>query len=465
MKFFSTIIFLIILSSFSFAQLNYIPLNVDFASFKGNDNKSFTEFYLSFYQFDLEYEQNDSIYTAKFSHRLKITQGDSVIYNLTRNYRSSISENESQLNNQFVDVFAVELLPGTYTVVADITDKTANKNGEYILNASISDFNNNFSISNIQFANSIDPKGDSSNFSLKNNIKILPNASKTFTIINPMLYFYFEAYNLTVNKNGQSNYSYNYYISNLDGRRIRDYAAKEKTGSASIAEVSGINVIALEGKPYFLNINVADNLANKSITTRKIFTVKKPIRKKSEQDITAKIEGYEEYIGLNKEQLIREFEISKYIASNEEVDIFEKMVDAQGMRRFLSNFWKSRDENKSSAVNEYRLNYIENYKIANANYSTNFKEGWRTDRGRVVLIYGRPDEIERNANTLDSQPFEIWHFYSLEGGTQFIFADVNGNGNYELLHSTFRNEIKDPDWHMRVDKLGSRNYNSGFDDF
>ncbi len=465
MKIFTTIIVLINLSIVTFAQLNYIPLNVDYASFKGNDNKSFTEFYISFYQFDLEYEQNDSVYTAKFSHQLKITQKDSVIHNITRNYSSSISGNASKLNNQFVDIFAVELLPGNYTVVANIVDKTANKNGEYLLNVSVSDFNTKFSISNIEFANSVDPKGDSSNFSLKNNIKILPNASKTFTLINPMLYFYFEAYNLSVDDNAKSSYSYNYYISDLDGKRIRDYATKEKTGFASIAEVSGINVIALEGKPYFLNINIVDNLSNKSVNTRKKFSVNKPVRKKSQKDIAAKIEGYEEYVGLNKEQLVREFEISKYIATNDEIDIFEKMIDAQGMRRFLSNFWKIRDEDGSTANNEYKQIYIENYKIANANYSTHFKEGWKSDRGRVILVYGRPDEIERNTNTLNSQPYEIWQYYSLEGGTEFIFGDVGGNGSYELLHSTYRNEIKDPDWRTRVDKLGSRDYDSGLDDF
>ena len=138
------------------AQLNYIPLNVDYASFKGNENKSFTEFYLSFYQVDLEYEQQDSIYVSRFSHDLKITQGDSIIYNISRNYRSSISAEEKILNNQFVDVFAVELLPGDYTVFAVITDKNSNKNGEYILNASIMNYVNDFSVSSIEFANSID---------------------------------------------------------------------------------------------------------------------------------------------------------------------------------------------------------------------------------------------------------------------------------------------------------------------
>jgi len=64
---------------------------------------------------------------------------------------------------------------------------------------------------------------------------------------------------------------------------------------------------------------------------------------------------------------------------------------------------------------------------------------------------------------LNTQPFEIWHSYALEGGAQFIFADLSSNGNYELLHSSYRNEIKDPDWRLRIEKVRNRQYDASFD--
>lgn len=465
MKILIIVIISFVLITVSYAQFNLIPLNVDYASFKGNSDKSFTEFYLSFYQLDLEYEQSDSIFVSRFSHHLKIMKDDSVLYNISRNYKSTSTSEEQKLNNQFVDVFPVELKAGEYSVIANISDKIANRTGEYILNATIPDLNSELSISNIELANSFDAKGDSSNFSLKNNIKLIPNASKTYTVINPVLYFYFEAYNLTIDEEGKSNYSYNYYISDDTGKRIRDYPAKEKNGFSTIAEVGGINVVTLEAKSYFFNINLIDNLNNKSISTHKRFSIYKPQREKTSATIAAKIDGYEEYVNYNMEELDLEFDQIKYISSIEEVELYEQLVDAESKKRYLSKFWKQKDPDPSTPINEYKVKYFENLQIVNNNFSTYFKEGWKTDRGRVLLIYDRPDEIERNPSTIDSQPYEIWYYYSLEGGSEFIFADLSGNGNYELLHSTFRNEIKDPDWRIRIQKLKSRGYDPGIDRF
>jgi GWxTD domain-containing protein len=448
----------------SFAQLGYIPLNADYATFKGTGDKTFTEFYLSFFQQALEYEQTDSSFVAKFSHSLNITNDDSVVFNTTRNYKNSTLQIKNSLGNQFIDVFPVELNPGNYTVIAKILDKISNKTGEYILEVTIPEYSSNFSLSNIELANKIDSKGDDTNFSLKNNILIMPNASKTYTIINPILYFYFEGYNLALNEQGQSNFRYSYYISDMDGRRRRQYPEKIKSSNiTSVAEATGINVIALKSEPYFLNVFLTDINSNDSAFTRKKFFVNKPARTKSKQEITSKIEGFEEYATMNKQQLINEFQMLKYIATNEETEIFDKIPNEEGMKRFLSQFWKRRDNNIDTPINEYKQTFFENLGIANANYSTHFKEGWRTDRGRVIIVYGKPDEIERNPSALDSQPYEIWYYYSLEGGAQFIFADISGNGSYELLHSTYRTEIKDPNWEMRINKL--RNRQSGFDNF
>jgi GWxTD domain-containing protein len=120
------------------------------------------------------------------------------------------------------------------------------------------------------------------------------------------------------------------------------------------------------------------------------------------------------------------------------------------MRRFLAVFWKIRDRDPSTALNEFKQTYFENIALADTRFSTSIKLGWRTDRGRVLLLYGRPDEIERNPSSIDTKPYETWFYYSLDGGVQFIFGDVSGFGEYELMHSTHRNEIHDPNWRARI---------------
>ncbi len=74
----------------------------------------------------------------------------------------------------------------------------------------------------------------------------------------------------------------------------------------------------------------------------------------------------------------------------------------------------------------------------------------KTDRGRILILYGQPNEIERHTNSMDTDPYEIWNYYSLDGGSEFIFADRNGFGRYELLHSSYYKELQNPNWYSLI---------------
>ncbi|MCW8824752.1 MAG: GWxTD domain-containing protein, partial [Ignavibacteriaceae bacterium] len=77
-------------------------------------------------------------------------------------------------------------------------------------------------------------------------------------------------------------------------------------------------------------------------------------------------------------------------------------------------------------------------------------EGWKTDRGRVFLVYGEPSEIDRHPNETDTRPYVIWIYESIEGGVLFVFGDLTGFSDYQLLHSTKRGELRDDSWRRRI---------------
>ena len=75
-----------------------------------------------------------------------------------------------------------------------------------------------------------------------------------------------------------------------------------------------------------------------------------------------------------------------------------------------------------------------------------FKGGISSDMGRVYIIYGSPVDIERQSSMLSSaQAVEIWS-YAVDGRTDFVFIDRDGDGKFVLVHSTHRNEYSNPDW-------------------
>jgi hypothetical protein len=65
-------------------------------------------------------------------------------------------------------------------------------------------------------------------------------------------------------------------------------------------------------------------------------------------------------------------------------------------------------------------------------------------------LYAEPDEIQRFPSSGDSKPYEIWNYYSIESGVQFIFVDRSGFSNYILVHSTKRGELQDEEWERNL---------------
>jgi GWxTD domain-containing protein len=453
------LIYLYLICSIVLGQLPVIPVDLDYACFKGSEKETYTEVYISFFQKDLLYQsQDNTTEIGKFTKEIKIFKGDSLYVNLKRDYQSIVAKDEVRSGYaSFIDVFAFNIQSGSYTLHATITDNLSLKKGDFQMDMEIPFFSTSLALSHIEIATKIEQADQPSNFSGKNNIAIYPCASQTFSIMNPMLNFYFEAYNLELSNTGQNSYSYAYTITDTEEHILRSDTSRVKSTAANlIAEAKGINIITLPSGIYFLNVELTDHISGQKTSARKRFNLYKPDKKTSELATS----GYVEeniYINFTKEELQQEFEIAKYIASANEIKIYKSLDDAASMGRFLANFWKKRDTDASTQENEFRKIYLDRYKFVETNYTTPFRKGWQSDKGRITLIYGKPDEIERFQNTIDTQPYEIWHYYAVEGGVYFIFADMDGMGDIQLLHSTARREIKDNNWQLKISKVDSDN--------
>jgi hypothetical protein len=90
--------------------------------------------------------------------------------------------------------------------------------------------------------------------------------------------------------------------------------------------------------------------------------------------------------------------------------------------------------------------YLQRVLSASQRFHALNRDGWRTDRGRVFILFGEPDEIERFPSSQEAKPYENWHYYSIENGVEFVFIDRSGFGEYILVHSTKRGELRDDDW-------------------
>ena len=82
-----------------------------------------------------------------------------------------------------------------------------------------------------------------------------------------------------------------------------------------------------------------------------------------------------------------------YIITDEERKAFKKLATDDERERFIEEFWRRRDPDPDTDENEFKEEYYERIAYANEHFSSGIP-GWKTDRGRIYIIWGPPDEIE-----------------------------------------------------------------------
>ena len=80
----------------------------------------------------------------------------------------------------------------------------------------------------------------------------------------------------------------------------------------------------------------------------------------------------------------------------EEKAAFEKLEDRADRLEFQKIFWARRDRDLATPENEFQRQYEKDRAVADRGYSVPGKVGSATDCGRLFVLFGKPDEIERD---------------------------------------------------------------------
>jgi len=137
----------------------------------------------------------------------------------------------------------------------------------------------------------------------------------------------------------------------------------------------------------------------------------------------------------------------RWIITGEELNAFKKLTNNAERDQFIENFWARRDPTPDTAENEYKEEHYRRIAYANEHFAAGMP-GWKTDRGRIYIMYGPPDSIdahpmggpyqrsaEEGGGQTETFPFEVWRYRYLEGIGQEIeieFVDDCQCGAYEM---------------------------------
>jgi GWxTD domain-containing protein len=139
------------------------------------------------------------------------------------------------------------------------------------------------------------------------------------------------------------------------------------------------------------------------------------------------------------------------IITTGELRAWNKLQTDEEREQFIGIFWGNRDPDPDTEENEYREAYYERVAYVNEHFSSGIP-GYKTDRGRIYLKYGKPDEVESHPTggsytlasyegngSTSTYPFEVWWYRNLPGRSdaEVEFVDPTGTGEYRIARNPF----------------------------
>ena len=136
-----------------------------------------------------------------------------------------------------------------------------------------------------------------------------------------------------------------------------------------------------------------------------------------------------------------------YIITDEERKAFKRLSTDDEREAFIEAFWLRRDPTPDTEENEYKEEHYRRIAYANEHFASGIP-GWKTDRGRIYIMYGPPDEIddhssggtydrpiEEGGGTTSTFPFVDWTYRYIEGvgsNIKIEFVDTTMSGEFRM---------------------------------
>ena len=176
--------------------------------------------------------------------------------------------------------------------------------------------------------------------------------------------------------------------------------------------------------------------------TEQVDPLKRPLNEKQKKESAKRLK---QELGDSYKKWLNED--VRWIITDEERAAFKQLSNDEERDAFIENFWLRRDPTPDTPENEYKEEHYRRIAYADEHFASGVP-GWKTDRGRIYIMYGPPDSIdahpsggsynrpmEEGGGSTSTYPFETWRYRYLEGIGQEIeieFVDTCMCGEYHM---------------------------------
>lgn len=430
-----------------------LALNADYCVYRlqGDSSNAYVEIYYNLRRSQLSFHPDSLGYVALID--LGITVRDTagaLIDSASWRAGSRVDDLAGLRDSEFLisDLIAEVFPVGDYLIT--ITAASGKSRGASSLALKVPSFGEgHLGLSSLELAFEMSP--DSLGTFVKAGHRVLPNPSGRFMQGGEPVFVYAEAYGLDNSEQADSMYSVTIDVFDSEGRNLKSIpaAAYRKPGESAVI-LTGFSIATLKSGVYRVRMTLSDGPDD--VYSEKGFTIVASPEIIRQEQMLAILKKFPRANRIETEEDARKFRDDIfYIATPQELKLYDSL-NLEGRANFQRDFWSVRDPDPTTPENELQLEHYRRLKYVEENFSQykGFVAGWKSDRGRVYILYGEPSDIERNPSSIENRAWERWWYHGLEGGVYFVFVDFEDSGNLTLVHSSKQNEAKDYNWEDKV---------------
>jgi GWxTD domain-containing protein len=372
----------------------------------------------------------------------------------------------------FIDCHRYPLPNGDYEIEVTLSDNNDTKKKSVTLRSPVSvDFQaGRIECSNIQPVESF-KKAEKTGPLTKSGYDLIPYNSAMYPESSDQLAFYFETYNAETVLGAKKPLVLQWYLENADNNtRLSSYGSFQKEEARPVnVLLAKADISTLGSGNYAVVVELKDGQNITQKTERFFFRrVNRTVdlvtlQKMDISELTGAFVGNTNNIDTLKMYV----ECLWPIAGREDKEkIVDETVkkDPESMKHFVVDFWRRRAADTANPVQMWGRYYRQVQQVM-VLFKCGKQKGYYTDRGRVFLQYGFPNQRSEQPNESNTFPYEIWQYYRITDGTngnfysnrKFVFVNKTlADDCYSLVHSDMPGELNNSRWQYEVTR---RNYN------
>jgi GWxTD domain-containing protein len=445
-------------SQFPISSVGDIWFQADHAGFRGDDGEVVEEYYFRITDNQLQFnEEEDGSFSGQAFIRLRFKDedGDEATAGSPDHAQVLLLREPLDPRARTVEVQIEDLNARKRGLLYLVTGKRRNGAGEAELDPPPF-VGKDFGISDVQFAWHVEEAGADSSFE-KNGLNVVPNPSRGYGLLQDRLTAYYEIYDLRPDVSGERTYVAKYEILGPGGPILAPAPDTVLSSSGECVRVVSFDLSQVKSGELRLRATVTNPATGEESVSERPFSVlwESGSWNRTEQDV---------------------LDEARVLFTEDEYEKF-KAMSAGDRELYVQRFWSDEDPTPDTEVNELRAEFLRRVDFANRQFSAHGVKGMITDRGRIYIRFGEPDEVERelmptvdhqldrqvddlakeNAegkllatnDETDTRPYEIWT-YTRQGeplfpnrefstsvtGLKFVFVDETGTGKYVLRYSS-----------------------------